>query len=70
MTRQKMTRQMAMRILSGEVIGTNEQYEEALKMGIKALSDSIKIAKFAHAKKSGIEMTPELENYIISVIKE
>ena len=63
-----MTRQMAMRILSGEVIGTSEQEEEALKMGIKALSDIIEIAKFVHAKENRIEITPELENHIISVI--
>ena len=65
-----MTRQLAMRILSGGVVGTSEQEEEALKMGIKALSDIIEIAKFAHAKKSKIEITLELEQYIISVIRE
>lgn len=64
-----MTRQLAMRILSGDVMGTSEQEEEAIKMGIKALSDIIEIAKFARAKEGKIEITPELEDHIISVIR-
>ena len=64
-----MTRQLAIRILSGEVMGTSEQEKEAIKMGIKALSDIIEIAKFAHAKEGGIEITPELEEHIILVIR-
>lgn len=64
-----MTRQLAMRILSGEVMGTSEQEKEAIKMGVKALSDIIEISKFARAKEDRIEITPELEKYIISVIR-
>ena len=34
----RMTKELAIKILSGETLGTNEQTEEAVKMAVEALS--------------------------------
>ena len=39
MERKKMNKELAIRILRGEVLGTNEQTDEAIDMAIKALKE-------------------------------
>ena len=41
----KMSEELAMRILSGDILGTKEQEEEAIKMGVAALYKIIEVKK-------------------------
>ncbi len=61
----KMSEQTAIRIMNGNLVGTQQQESEAVKMSIGALEKIIEIKKFVKAKHIQKEITPELEDYLI-----
>lgn len=51
-----MTKKLAIQILRGEVLGTNEQTHEAVFMAIKALKNEQKCGEWIHGRETAREM--------------
>ena len=64
----KISGEAAIRILSGELLGTREQENEAVRMGAEAIGKINNIKRYIKAKRLQKEITPELMDYIIRIL--
>lgn len=64
----KISEESAIRILSGDLSGTPEQANEAVRMGAEAIDKINTIKKYIKAKRLQKEITPELMDYIIRIL--